>query len=62
MVTHLTANKDSQQAYCRAVGSQGIRTTTSVYVTDCMDCLRAALHQSHCQLHTIRGALSVGIE
>ena len=58
MTVHLSTNKDSGQAYCNVVDSQGIRMSTSPYVADCLDCLRKALNQSTSGLHVIKGVLA----
>ena len=57
MTVHLSTNKDSGQAYCNAdVDSR--RISASLYVADCLDCLRAALNQSKSGLHVIKGVLA----
>ena len=56
MTVHLANNKDSAKAYCNAVDSR--RISASLYVADCLDCLRAALNQSKSGLHVIKGVLA----
>ena len=58
MTVHLSTAKESKQAYCNPVNSQGIRMSTSLYVADCLDCLRKALNQSKSGLHVIKDVLA----
>ena len=58
MTVHLSTNKDSGQAYCNVVKGQGITISASLYVADCLDCLRKALNQSNSGLHVIKGVLA----
>ena len=58
MTVHLSTNKDPGQPYCNAVDSLGIRLSASLYVADCLDCLRKALNQSNSGLHVIKGVLA----
>ena len=58
MTVHLSTNKDSGQAFCNVVDSLGVRMSTSLYVADCLSCLRAALNQTQSGLQVIKGVLA----
>ena len=60
MTMHLSTNKDSGQAYCNAVNTEGkgIGMTTHPDWADCLSCLKAALRQSQSGLRVIKGVLA----
>ena len=58
MTVHLSTNKTTLTPYCRVVPGDGVKVTTSAYFADCLDCFRAALHQSKSGLHVIKGVLA----
>lgn len=58
MTVHLSTSKTTQTPFCRAVSGEGAKVTTNSYFADCLDCFRAALHQSKSGLQVIKGVLA----
>ncbi len=58
MTVHLSTNKTTQTPICLSVSGEGSKVTTNARFADCLECFRAALHQSKSGLQVIKGVLA----